>query len=154
MSINGYINKFSFRLNIYLYFVFLFIQGCSTSQIGEQLSNSFDQPEIEARQEIQLKDSKKQIDIGKNRNDLKQKNLNSSKSKQKIMKVYSPSKNIPFNPKPYRITIKLSGANPSFPSESVTKALIKAGVEFEVEMIQRIEDGMEINNSSRRGIRR
>ena len=47
---------------------------------------------------------------------------------------------IPFNPSPYRITIKLSGANPSSPSETVTRALIKAGVRFEVEKIERVNE--------------
>ena len=36
-------------------------------------------------------------------------------------------------------TIKLSGANPSAPAESVTKALRKAGVSFSVEKIERIK---------------
>ena len=47
-------------------------------------------------------------------------------------------KNIPFTPRPYRITIKLSGANPSAPAETVTNALRKAGVKFEVERIERV----------------
>ena len=42
-----------------------------------------------------------------------------------------------FKPQPYRIIIKLSGANPSAPAESVTKALRKAGIQFEVEKIER-----------------
>ena len=45
-----------------------------------------------------------------------------------------------FVPQPYRITIKLSAANPSAPAEKVTKALRLAGVKFEVEMIQLIQD--------------
>ena len=47
-------------------------------------------------------------------------------------------KNIAFTPRPYRITIKLSGANPSAPAETVTNALRKAGVKFEVERIERV----------------
>ena len=55
---------------------------------------------------------------------------------------------------PYRIIIKLSGANPSSPSEIVTNALIKAGVEFEVEMIERVYQDLDKNPSYKRGIRR
>ncbi len=46
---------------------------------------------------------------------------------------------IPFTPSPYRITIKLSDANPSAPAETVTNALRKAGVNFEVESIERVK---------------
>tara|TARA_Y100001968_G_scaffold7997_1_gene6753 strand:- start:155 stop:541 length:387 start_codon:yes stop_codon:yes gene_type:complete len=45
-----------------------------------------------------------------------------------------------FNPQPYRIILRLSGANPSAPAESVTEALRKAGVQFEVEKIERFDD--------------
>ena len=58
----------------------------------------------------------------------------------KIRKQPPPEiKNVPFTPQPYRVTIKLSAANPSAPAETVTKALRLAGVEFEVEMIELIE---------------
>ncbi|HJN35477.1 MAG: hypothetical protein AB8E87_00990 [Prochlorococcus sp.] len=40
---------------------------------------------------------------------------------------------------PYRIIIKLSGADPSAPAEAVTEALRKAGVLFEVETIERVK---------------
>ena len=41
-------------------------------------------------------------------------------------------------PAPYRITIQLPTADPSAPAEVVTEALRKAGVPFEVEMIERV----------------
>lgn len=40
---------------------------------------------------------------------------------------------------PYRITIRLSGADPSAPAEAVTRALRKADVRFAVERIERIQ---------------
>ena len=40
---------------------------------------------------------------------------------------------------PYRITIRLSGADPSAPAEAVTHALRKADVRFAVERIERIQ---------------
>ena len=62
-------------------------------------------------------------------------------SKDKInRKSIKPTKKIIFNPQPYRIILKLSGANPSAPAETVTKALIKAGVQFEVEKIERFDE--------------
>ncbi|MEC9029209.1 MAG: hypothetical protein VYB74_02855 [Cyanobacteriota bacterium] len=46
----------------------------------------------------------------------------------------------PVTPQPYRITIKLSAADPSAPAEAVTQALRMAGVTFEVETIERVKD--------------
>ena len=40
---------------------------------------------------------------------------------------------------PYRITIRLSGADPSAPAEAVTRALRNADVRFAVERIERIQ---------------
>ena len=49
-------------------------------------------------------------------------------------------KQVNFKPQPYRIILKLSAANPSAPAETVTEALRKAGVQFEVEKIERFEE--------------
>jgi hypothetical protein len=43
-----------------------------------------------------------------------------------------------FSPAPYRITLKLAGADPAAPAEALTEALRAAGVPFEVEMIERV----------------
>ena len=40
---------------------------------------------------------------------------------------------------PYRITIRLAGADPAAPAEAVTRALREAGVGFAVERIERVE---------------
>ena len=52
----------------------------------------------------------------------------------------------PFNPpssnqpqEPYRITIRLSGADPAAPAEAVTRVLRNADVSFAVERIERIQ---------------
>ena len=50
---------------------------------------------------------------------------------------------------PYRVTLKLPGADPSAPAEVVTRALRAAGVSFEVETIERIGSGSDGANSSR-----
>ena len=48
-----------------------------------------------------------------------------------------PSSNQP--QEPYRITIRLSGADPAAPAEAVTRALRNAEVSFAVERIERIQ---------------
>ena len=45
----------------------------------------------------------------------------------------------PQSPQPYRITIRLSAADPSAPAEVVTRSLREAGIGFEVETIERIQ---------------
>ncbi len=47
----------------------------------------------------------------------------------------------PASPAPYRITLRLPGADPSAPAEAVTEALRAAGLSFEVEMIERVRTG-------------
>ena len=41
---------------------------------------------------------------------------------------------------PYRVTIRLSGADPSAPAEAVTRALRNASVAFSVERIEAVDD--------------
>ncbi|MCP9886595.1 hypothetical protein KBY96_01385 [Cyanobium sp. ATX 6A2] len=43
-------------------------------------------------------------------------------------------------PAPYRLTLRLSGADPAAPAEAVTQALRAAGLVFEVEVIERIPE--------------
>jgi hypothetical protein len=45
---------------------------------------------------------------------------------------------MPAEPRPYRITIRLAAADPAAPAESVTDALRRAGIGFEVETIEKI----------------
>ena len=47
----------------------------------------------------------------------------------------------PATPAPYRITLRLPGADPAAPAEAVTEALRAAGLSFEVEMIERVRSG-------------
>ena len=48
-----------------------------------------------------------------------------------------PSQRLP--QAPYRITIRLAGADPAAPAEAVTRALREADVGFAVERIERVE---------------
>ena len=131
------------------------LQSCSNTLIGEKLENSFDttqnsmvsEKSSKAKEQNKIKEIK-QIKFSKLDDDDNSKNINSSikkenskSNKDRFSQKSSKSiKKVIFNPQPYRIILKLSAANPSAPAETVTKALIKAGVQFEVEKIERFEE--------------
>ena len=139
------------------------LQSCSNTLIGEKLENSFDIKEnstimrntnkVQAQNKLiereKIKSAKKEEEgDGKNirgnnikNNLITNKDILSKKSTKSIKKEI-------FNPQPYRIILKLSGANPSAPAETVTKALRKAGVEFEVEKIERFDEKDLLKDSS------
>ena len=141
----------------------ILLQSCSNSPIGEKLENSFDVMDNPKNldKSNKIKVTKRLNEIKKNKSNkkdyqelnenlqvsIKQNNLTSNKDKfsQKSTKQI---KKVIFNPQPYRIILKLSGANPSAPAETVTKALRKAGVEFEVEKIERVDKKSLLINSS------
>ena len=60
-----------------------------------------------------------------------------SQSPSNPPKTKSPRSNQP--QEPYRITIRLSGADPAAPAEAVTRVLRNADVRFAVERIERIQ---------------
>ena len=138
------------------------IQSCSNTPIGQELSNSFDSSiDANPSEESSLK---KDSSISQKSSKRKVKESSSFSSKltgqklsetdslagkfQKQLKTKTKKRIPTFTPQPYRITIKLSAANPSAPAETVTKALRTAGVSFEVEMIERIEQDSLIKESS------
>ena len=136
------------------------LQSCSNTLIGERLESSFDTIDntIDLRKTTKAKEQNKtkvmrkikssKIDDNKsikgnipNETTISNKdrfNQQSNKSKKKVI----------FNPQPYRIILKLSGTNPSAPAETLTNALIQAGIQFEVEKIERFEDEMLTNDPS------
>ena len=134
-------------------FTLLPLQSCTNALIGEKLESNFDSidnPINSVRtdnkpQKINQKtkiESRIQEDMKDNENDLVnsiKENSISNRSRFNQKSIKSTNKTI-FNPQPYRVIIKLSGANPAAPAESVTEALRKAGVEFEVEKIERFYD--------------
>ncbi len=143
------------------------LQSCSNTQIGEKLENSFDIIEnisisgdkTKVKVEKKLRETKK---IKSSKKDDEEENKNESKNdKVKIVKENVLSnkdrfsqkstklmEKVIFNPHPYRIILKLSGANPSAPAETVTKALRKAGIQFEVEKIERFDEERLLRDSS------
>ena len=151
-----------FRL--FLLIIFIPLQSCSNTVIGEKLENSFDSPVNQTNFENKKNNKnklieKKQIKLSKKDNNKKSENVQLNIVKEKLIssenklnkKSTKSMKKVIFKPQPYRIIIKLSGANPSAPAETVTKALRKAGVQFEVEKIERFDDeGLLKNKPSKR----
>jgi len=141
-------------IRLFLIVILFPLQSCSNTLIGEKLENSFDTnenaiisekinnkpqksneiPKIKSRIKVERKENGK--DFG---NTLQEKTIaNKDRLSQKSSKLV---KKTIFNPQPYRIIIRLSGANPAAPAETVTEALRKAGVQFEVEKIERFDGG-------------
>ena len=148
-------------IRVFLIVILIPLQSCSNTVIGEKLESSFDTPRDQiASRDINIK-SKKQNEMPKITSRIKvekkknEKNLgkiikeNSISNKDRLSQKSSKSvKNTIFTPQPYRIILRLSGANPSAPAETVTKALRKAGVQFEVEKIERFDNGELSNDRS------
>ena len=149
-------------IRLFLIAILIPLQSCSKTQIGEKLENSFDNienPTLESTN--QIKSQNKLNEIKRTKTSKKRYEEESENVEVNITKNYAISdKNTPitkstksikkviFNPQPYRIILKLSAANPSAPAETVTKALRKAGVEFEVEKIERFDDKSLLKDSS------
>ena len=152
------------RVSRFLFLMILFplIQACSNAEIGQELSKSFDSSgnqesvgnidtkisnisisELTKTEEKGTSSSIRSINQKKNK-------VRSFASKKAANSSLNLEKKTIFIPQPYRITIKLSATNPSAPAEAVTKALRTAGVEFEVEMIQLI-DNLSSSKESRAG---
>ena len=141
-------------IRLFLIVILFPLQSCSNTLIGEKLENSFDTnekkiisekinnkpqksneiPKIKSRIKVERKENGK--DFG---NTIQEKTIaNKDRLSQKSSKLV---KKTIFNPQPYRIIIRLSGSNPAAPAETVTEALRKAGVQFEVEKIERFDGG-------------
>ena len=148
-------------IRLFLLVILVPLQSCSNTLIGEKLENSFDTnenekisekinnklqkskeiPKIKSRIKVERKENGK--DLG---NTIQEKTIaNKDRLSQKSSKLV---KKTIFNPQPYRIILRLSGANPSAPAETVTEALRKAGVQFEVEKIERFDEESFSKNTS------
>ena len=133
---------------------FFILQSCSNTRIGEKLENSFDTIEKPMISEKTNNNLQKTSEITKIKSRIKNANKENEKDFENIIlrnsiankdrlipKTIKSIKETIFNPEPYRIILRLSGANPSAPAETVTEALRKAGVQFEVEKIERYTEG-------------
>ena len=137
-------------IRLLLIIILIPIQSCTNTSIGEKLGNSFDSTDnprnlVMSNDEIKKINQKLKIEpksqesMKENENDyvITNKENSISKSSRISQRSIKSIKKTIFNPQPYRIILKLSGANPSAPAETVTEALRKAGVQFEVEKIER-----------------
>ena len=142
-------------LTIFQIVLFSLLQSCSGSQFGKRLTNSFDTPVAVVKtsnntvgentekilvDEKNNKSLKKDIPILKTnvaKSNLSRSNRNSPLKESKFIKL-----------KPYRIIIKLYGEDPSAPAQIVTSALRNAGVEFEVEKIEKFDANDKLKGSS------
>ena len=142
-------------IRLFLIATFIPLQSCSNTLIGEKLENSFDIIEapviLESTSKVKVDNKQKKIkNIKLRKSDLEEENKNipvkmtksnSTSNKERPRQKSTKSiKKLIFNPQPYRIILKLSGANPSAPAETVTAALRKAGIQFEVEKIERFDE--------------
>ena len=146
------------RSNIFRFLLIssLLLQSCSSGQIGNKLSTNFDNPSDiflqdddstgKSKQKSNLEKSvegdtnsaqRDLIKSNKVAKPLQEKTIKKEINKSKTFDSFKNKKIQFYKPQPYRIIIKLSGANPSAPAEKVTKALRQAGIEFEVERIER-----------------
>ncbi len=144
-----------------LIFIFLPLQSCSNTVIGEKLENSFDIKKNLTSSLDTSKEDNKLNEIQKNKlspnserkliDQVKVKIVEEQtilKNDKLVQKSNKSLKKVIFNPQPYRIILRLSGADPSAPAETVTKALRKAGVQFEVEKIERFDEKSMLKNTS------
>ena len=148
-------------ISSFLIVTFFSLQSCSNTQVGDKLENSFDiiedsktsQKTNNKPQKLnELKKIKSRIKDDKKENENDFGNIikeNSISNKDRLsQKSTKTTKKTIFNPQPYRIILRLSGANPSAPAETVTEALRKAGVQFEVEKIERFNEERFSKNTS------
>ena len=156
MNISKLVEKIFIRS--FLIVPFFLLQSCSNTLIGEKLENSFDITEKpKTSEETNYKPQKfvEKTKIKSIRKDDKKENDFAIRKENSISNIDRLSqkqtksiKKTIFNPQPYRIILRLSGANPSAPAETVTEALRKAGVQFEVEKIERFDGENFSKNTS------
>ena len=161
MNIQRLVEKFFIRL--FLISSLIPLQSCSNTQVGEKLENSFNNIDnsLTSVNMNQAKGQNKPIEIKEIRLSKKEDKKSMENDKGNItidnaiskkdrlsQKTTKSLKKVIFKPQPYRIILKLSGANPSAPAETVTNALRKAGVQFEVEKIERFNDKNLLEDSS------
>jgi len=131
----------------------VFLQACAGTPLAEQLEQSFttldgepqpesvpslsDQPDT-AVPAIQLAPADEPVESS--RRDSEQGDANPVvEAKPPESMPLQPVRPVPRQPlAPYRITIRLAGADPAAPAEAVTQALRSSAVDFMVERIERV----------------
>ena len=126
----------------------MLLQACDGTPFGQRLSDSFDGPTAQpssedAAQSVQVKPEPVEeapVETDSVKKDSVEKD--SAKAEPVDTKAVEIKADLPRamtgRTLPYRITIRLSSADPAAPAEGVTEALRKAGIGFEVETIEKI----------------
>ena len=142
------------------------LQACAGTPVAERLERSFaatqpemsssgssDSPSAAPSPAVAAPERSVAVDASEEKAAAKQmttkKGLTKKETSKKDSASTSPAISEPSTPpvaevsaeeaEPYRITIRLSGADPSAPAEAVTRALRNADVRFAVERIERIQ---------------
>lgn len=126
--------------------VLLVLQACSTTPFGRQLAESFDPPpappaataNAQTKQEQPKPEEPNPQDPGPQKRGSVEDTAAATAKPANTAKTQEPAQPPTAKPQPYRITIRLSGADPAAPAELVTRSLREAGIPFEVETIERI----------------
>ena len=116
----------------------LLLQACGNTPLGQQLAESFDAPAetapVAAPTPISApKASQQPVQDGSPKVPVR-----SQTPGEQVPRPRAIPKGKPMDPQPYRITLRLSAADPSAPAEAVTRSLRDAGIDFEVETIERV----------------
>ncbi len=146
MPLTTFFYNRSSRLALFASIVLLILQSCANTPFGKQLANNFESDDSSVvvkktpvKEELINAPSASKPSVGEV--------LRDRPAVRRMVIKKKTKKLLPLlNPQPYRITIKLSKADPAAPAEAVTKALRMAGVSFEVEMIERVNSPSPSNS--------
>jgi len=122
------------------------LQACDGSPVAEELQRSFDTPELTVAKTAETVPDQPVVDqdpadrpqvvergdtVGKDGVVDVVPDVDPIGEPEPMTKSLQP-------PAPYRITIRLAGADPAAPAEAVTRALRQSDVTFSVERIERV----------------
>lgn len=126
----------------------MLLQACDGTPFGQRLSDSFDSPTAQSSSEDaaqSVQDKAEPVEKAPVEKDAVKKDsvkAEATKTEGVEAETGEPKADLPRTMSgrtlPYRITIRLSSADPAAPAEGVTDALRKAGIGFEVETIEKI----------------
>jgi len=121
------------------------LQACAGSPVAVELQRSFESPELAATEaEAPITEQPQVMDptpIDRSQEvEVEQEAATKSHTDTDVdgIDVQQPISKSLQPPAPYRITIRLAGADPAAPAEAVTRALRQSEVVFSVERIERI----------------
>ena len=115
------------------------LQGCANTPIAQDLEQRFSEPVPITATPADVPVPSEPIATGDQQ-------IQQPKTQEEPGQAQQPSTTLPvvdppallLQPQPYRITIRLSAADPSAPAEMVTRALRRSNVPFAVERIESI----------------